>query len=118
VAGKEGVGITAALILQRTSGSIHFGIKEPFLTGISHPRIKGSASAGYFKRGQIKQDWPESKEWASAGYFKKKGRLNRTGQNQKNRPVPGITKMRGRIKRTGGSGYFQTPQPTQLGFHY
>jgi hypothetical protein len=56
VAGKEGAGITAALILQRTSGSLYFppqvGIKEPFLPGISHPRSKGPANAGYLKKGQ------------------------------------------------------------------
>jgi hypothetical protein len=46
------------------------------------------------------------------GISKKRGRINRTDQNQKNRPAPGISKKRGRIKRAGGSGYFQTPQPT------
>jgi hypothetical protein len=71
------------------------------------------------KRGQNEQNWPESKESASAGYFKKEGaeskelaRIKEIGQCRV------FQKRGGRIKRTGGSGYFQPPQPTQLGFHY
>jgi hypothetical protein len=98
---------------------LQVGIKEPFLPGISRPRIKRSASAGYKKRGRInrtrqhqkgrpmpgiskrgqnKRDPPASKGSARAGYVKKGGRINRTRQHQKGRPVPGISK-RGQNKQ-------------------
>jgi hypothetical protein len=81
---RKGAGITAALILQRTSGSLYFPPNKSrhqrtVSSGHFPPRNQTIGQCRVFqKKGQKKQNWPESKGSASAGYFKKEG------QNQKN----------------------------------
>ncbi len=73
----RGVGITAVLIRQRTSGSLYSPTSR-------HQR---TVYSGHFP--------PQNQTIGKCRVFKKRGRINSTRQHPKGRPVPGISKKEG-----------------------
>jgi hypothetical protein len=66
------------------------GIKEPLLPGIPHPRIKRIGECRVFQKGAEQTELARVKRIGQCRVFQE--RVDRTGQNPKNRPVPGISK--------------------------